>query len=289
VASLPGGATDPDVLLFLDHRVYLRAFYEARKKERGFSFRAFSRRAGLQSPNYLKLVIDGERNLSRPMAARFARACGLSGGRERYFATLVAFNQARTLDQRNLLYARLRRHRRAHDAHSLDRAQDLYHSRWYLPAIREFVTSRDFREDPYWIAHQLWPSISAREAAEAVALLCDLGMLSRGADGTLAQSNATVSTGPELRSFHLANFHRTMIEHAKGAIDAVPALERDISSLTLCLGASGLARVKQAIQRFRRELLDLAEMETAPRQVVQVNFQLFPLTRLAPEPEARAS
>ncbi|KAF0163977.1 MAG: hypothetical protein FD160_4103 [Caulobacteraceae bacterium] len=287
MTSAPSLAVDPDVLLFLDYRAYLRALYEARKKHRGFSFRAFSRRAGLTSPNYLKLVIDGERNLSRAMALRFAHACGLSGARERHFTTLVAFNQARTLDERNQLYARLRRHRRAQDARRLGRAQDLYHSRWYLPAIREFVTSDDFREDPKWIARQLWPSITTREAAEALAQLAELGLLTRGEDGKLAQSEPTVSTGPELRSLHLGNFHRTMIDHAKGAIDAVPALERDISSLTLCLGASGLARVKQAIQRFRRELLDLAEMEDAPRQVVQVNFQLFPLTRLAPEPEAR--
>lgn len=285
---MPPAATpqsDPDVLSFLDYRAYLRALYEARKKQRGFSFRAFSRRAGLTSPNYLKLVIDGERNLSASMAGRFARACGLSGGRERYFTTLVAFNQARTLDERNRAYARLRRHRRAQDAQRLNRAQDLYHSRWYLPAIREFVTSDEFREDPKWIGRQLWPSISAREAADAVALLCDLGLLTRGEDGKLTQSEPTVTTGPELRSLHLANFHRTMIEHAKGAIDEVPSLERDVSSLTLCLGASGLVRVKQAIQRFRRELLDLAELEDAPRQVVQANFQLFPLTRIAPTAE----
>src|SRR5688572_29452348 len=52
----------PDLYGYLDHRVYLRDEYAARKAEkRGFSFRAFSRRAGLQSPNHLKRVIDGER------------------------------------------------------------------------------------------------------------------------------------------------------------------------------------------------------------------------------------
>jgi uncharacterized protein (TIGR02147 family) len=59
----------------------------------------------------------------------------------------------------------------------------------------------------------------------------------------------------------------------------VPARERDISSLTLCLGSGGLARLKERIQAFRRELLELAESEGQPSQVVQINFQLFPLTR----------
>lgn len=274
-------ARGPDIMSFLDYRAFLRAFYEQRKRQRGMSYRSFSRRAGLTSPNYLKLVIDAERNLSADMAKRFARACGLSGSRERYFCALVAFNQARTLDERNRLYARLRRSRKAREARRLDDAQDLYHSRWYLPAIREFVTAHAFVEDPRWIAKQLWPPISVREAREGLALLTDLGLLRRDEDGRLVQAEPTVTTGPELRSLHLGNFHRTMIDHAKKAIDDVPPLERDISSLTLCLGASGLTRVKQAIQRFRRELLDVGELEEEPGQVVQVNFQLFPLTRVA--------
>ena len=47
---------------YLDYRTFLADFYAAKKK-RGFSFRAFSRAAGLGAPNYLKLVISGERNL----------------------------------------------------------------------------------------------------------------------------------------------------------------------------------------------------------------------------------
>ena len=37
--------------------------------------------------------------------------------------------------------------------------------------------------------------------------------------------------------------------------------------------------VKRAVQRFRRELLELAELDPNPRQVLQLNLQLFPLTR----------
>jgi uncharacterized protein (TIGR02147 family) len=70
-----------------------------------------------------------------------------------------------------------------------------------------------------------------------------------------------------------------MMNRAAEAMDEIPASERDISSLTMCLGPDGLARLKERIQRFRRELLELSTLEDAPRQVVQVNFQLFPLTR----------
>jgi len=59
----------------------------------------------------------------------------------------------------------------------------------------------------------------------------------------------------------------------------VPAQDRDISSLTLCLSRGGLRAFKERIQRVRRELLELSALETDPEQVVQINFQLFPLSR----------
>ncbi|MDD9933522.1 MAG: TIGR02147 family protein [Myxococcales bacterium] len=277
----------PDVFTFLDYRAYLRAYYDYQKGRRAFSFRAFSRRAGLKSPNYLKLVMDGERNLSEEMAPRFAKACGLADEAERYFVLLVAFNQARTVEERNRCYSRLRRHRRFREAHKLDGAQDMYHSRWYLPAIRELSAADGFTDDPRWIARRLLPPISPKDAKTALDTLLELGLLERGDDGHLEQAEPTVSTGPEVRSLHLANFHRTMMEHAKGSIDRVAAGERDISSLTLCLGEDGLERIKRAIQRFRKELLEIEDLEAEPRQVVQVNFQLFPLSTLdEPDPKS---
>jgi uncharacterized protein (TIGR02147 family) len=77
-----------DVFRYLDYRAFLADFYKA-KKRRGFSYRAFSRTAGLGAPNYLKLVIGGERNLTKAMATRFAGACRLQGDAAAYFERLV--------------------------------------------------------------------------------------------------------------------------------------------------------------------------------------------------------
>lgn len=287
--------TAPNVYSFLDYRAFLRAYYEHKKGVGKLSFRAFSQRAGLRSPNYLKLVMDGQRNLSSDMAPRFARACGLTGDGERYFERLVDFNQARTVDERTHCYRKLCRERRFRERNKLGPAQDLYHSRWYLPAIRELAGSIDFNPDPEWVAARLLPPITPRDAQLALDTLLELGLLKRegkGRTATLKRAEATVSTGPEVRSLHLANFHRSMIDHARTSLDRIPVAERDISSLTLCLGEDGLDRIKRAVQRFRRELLEIEQLEAEPRQVVQINFQLFPLSAVTPgdhaiDPDAR--
>jgi uncharacterized protein (TIGR02147 family) len=269
-----------EVFEYLDYRAFLADFYAERKRQaRGFSFRAFSRRAGLKSPNYLKLVIDGARNLSPPMAERFAQACGLEGDAARFFVDLVAFNQAATSVEREKQYAKLTGFRRYRQAHKLDVAHAAYYSAWYMPAIRELCAAADFRPDPDWIARQLVPPITRAEANRALETLLELGLVVRRADGSIAQTEALLSTGAETRGLHIASYHRGMMERAMAAIDLVTAAERDISSLTLCLSTGGLRLLKERVQRFRRELLELSAREQDPEQVVQLNFQLFPLTR----------
>ena len=268
-----------DVFAYLDYRAFLRDVYAEKKAlGRGFSFRTFSRLAGLRSPNYLKLVIDGERNLSDAMAPRFASALGLRDDAARYFADLVAFNQAKDAEARNAAYARLTGFRRYRSAHRLELAHAAYHSTWYLPAIRELAAREDFRAEPEWVAPRMRPPISREEARSALAMLFELGLLVKDEAGRVTQGESLVSTGAETRGHHIGNYHRMMMARAAASIDEVPAAERDVSSLTLCVGAKGLREIKERIQRFRRELLELSTCETDPREVVQINFQLFPLT-----------
>jgi uncharacterized protein (TIGR02147 family) len=271
---------DPEVFDYLDYRAYLREFYQRRKEHTAFSYRAFSLRAKLGSPNYLKLVIDGERNLTATMARRFAGACGLKGPSAAFFCELVAFGQATTLDERNESYGRLRRFQEFREAQEIQIARDDYHSKWYLPAIRELALATDFQADPEWIATRLCPPIKVAEAKNALEILQKLEMLVPQSDGGLKPGTPLVTTGAETANLHMVQYHRTMMGLASESLERIPAASRDISAVTLCVGVDGLELVKQAVVRFRRELLKLSELEKDPRQVVQVNFQLFPLSSL---------
>jgi uncharacterized protein (TIGR02147 family) len=267
------------VYAYLDYRAFLRDHYAVKKAaSRAFSYRAFSKRAGVASPNYLKLVVEGKRSLSLEMSERFARACGLDADASRYFVHLVAFNQAKTSTERAQAYDKLSGFQSYRQAHKLELAHAAYYSDWYMPAIRELAASVQFRAEPEWIADQLVPKISPLQAQRALETLIELGLLVRNSSGRWVQADALVSTGPETRGLHIVAFHRAMTQRAIESIDLVPAAERDISSLTLCLGRGGLATLKTRLQRLRRELLELSALETEPEQVVQVNFQLFPLS-----------
>jgi uncharacterized protein (TIGR02147 family) len=274
-----------DVFDYLDYRAYLREYYaHAKRSRRGFSHRAFSRRAGLGSPNHLKRVMDGARNLTLDMAERFAAALGLEGEGADYFVQLVKLGQARSGVERALAYERLTAFKTYRRTRTLDLAHAAYHSTWFIPAVRELAGRSDFSADPRWIAARLLPPIKTAEAQAALDTLLELGLLRRDARGAVVQSEPLITTGPEMHALHIANYHRMMMLRAAESIDRIPSDRRDISAVTLLVGAGAMARIKRKIQRFRRELLQLALAERHATQVIQMNFQIFPLSA-APDQE----
>lgn len=271
-------AAAPDVFEFDDYRAFLRAYYAHKKASgRGFSLRVFSRLAGLTSSNYLKLVMDGDRNLGPEAAERFAAACGLEASRASYFVELVALQQARSQAERERAYQRLRSHRRFKQAHPLDDEYAAYHANWYVPAVRELAARADFEADPKWIASRMMPAITARQAARALKVLRELGMLVEHG-GRLRQAHALVKTPDRPLGHHVVRFHRVMMERAAEALEIVPREQREIASLTLCLGDAQLRALKAELSALRGELLRKFGADADAKRVVQVNFQMFPLS-----------
>ena len=80
----------PLIYAYLDYRNFLKDLFAFKKQESAsFSFRNFSRLAGLKSSNFLKLVMDGKRNLSPQSIHQVAKAFKLSKGEADFFETLV--------------------------------------------------------------------------------------------------------------------------------------------------------------------------------------------------------
>jgi uncharacterized protein (TIGR02147 family) len=265
---------------FLDYRAYLQAYYEAAKRERpSFSFRLFSKLAGLRSPNFLKLVIEGERNLGAESVGKFAEALGLSGADAEFFADLVALGQAHNLAEKNRAFESIAASRRFRAARRISGDLFAYLSHWYNPAIRELAARSDFQEEPRWIAAQLRPTISPSEAAEAMRLLLSLGLLVRDPrTGRVERGEPTLTTEHEVSALGAAAFHRQMLERAAQSIETIPRELRDLAALTVCIGPETAAKVKQRIHQFRESLTELCDADQKGTTVYQLNVQWFPLS-----------
>ncbi len=271
----------PNVAAYTDFRAYLRdmvVFLKATR--RGFSYRAFSRAAGFSSPNFLKRVADGERNMSPDSIPRFARGLGLQPEEVPVFEDLVRLGQARTDDERNRAWRRLRRAGGAVSKLASDQ-YDLF-SQWFVPVLHELVTSTTAPTDPERIARLFFPRIRTTEARKGLALLERLGMIEADDEGEYVPKSPHWSTGPTVRSLSLRNFHRAMLGLAAKALDSVPQRSRNITSLTVALDEAGYQQACELIAEMRKGVLGAsseAAQRSGERNIYQFVFAGFPVTR----------
>lgn len=270
-----------DIYNYFDYREYLNAVYSGRKqREKDFSHRIFSREAGITSPNYLFRVLNGERALGNAYIDKFCKALHLTRGECRYFTTLVLFNTEQEIARKESLLRTLLSLRYRRGLHRLDDKKLKFFSKWYYPVIRELVTILPFYGDYNMIARNCLPRITARQATDAVTYLLKAGFLKKRADGSCIRTDPVISTGDEVTSTVLRNYHRQTLNHSIEALDSVERENRDISSLTLSVSKKTYAAMKKEIQDFRKRLLAMAKEDEHPEMVCLAGFQLFPRSKM---------
>jgi uncharacterized protein (TIGR02147 family) len=267
-----------NVYQYIDYREYLKTYFNERKKnDPRFSHRYLSRRLGLTSPNFIMMVMQGKRNLTRPLAFKISEEFKHNTKETEYFECLVGFAQAETTSEKDRYFNRMAELRRKTVVDKIEENQYEYYSNWYNPAVRELVTYPDFKGDYNWLAKKVLPRITEAQAKHSVELLLKLGLIQKTGKAYRRKS-ALISTGPAVTSLAVANFHRTMAQRAAAAMDIIPKEERDMSACTVNISQKGFQQIKEVVDECRKKVLEIAGADVPAERVYQVNFHLFPIS-----------
>lgn len=265
----------PQIFRYLDYRSYLGDFFAHRRATAGLSHRGFARRAGFRSPNFIKLVIDGNRNLGPDSIPKIAKACEL-GPRERaYLRELVRFDRCRSSNERLEVLDELMAFEERIELYPLEREATRYFASWWVPVVRELSGLDEFRSDPAWVAECFGGRIDVAMASHALATLEALGLLHGSGGG-----NEALTSGDERQTTAMRTYHQQLLGLARDAIDEVPPDARDVSSITIRGDEETAAEAKRMVQRFRKELIALERRAKRRSQVLQFCLQLFPVAAL---------
>ena len=264
---------------YLNYRDFLRDFFQEKKRKHSFySYRLFSEKAGFKSPNFLKLVMENQRNLTKDSVFKVCLALKLKKKEAEYFENLVFFNQSKSLDEKNHYLKGVMRFRKQANIHKVEKEELKYFSNWYHPVIRELACAIDFKDDYKRLGKCVVPAISADEAESSVKLLSDLGYINKQKDGTWKMMSTNITTGPQIRSVAVSNYHREMLSLASQSLERFPAAERNITSQTLSLSDESVKIAVEKLKELRKELFIMAEEDKKANRVMQLNFQIFPLS-----------
>ena len=270
---------EPDVLQYTNYRVYLRDYYEYKKKTvPAFSLRFFAEKAGLSSHAHLKLTIDGKRNITKNTVVKLIHGLGLESQRAAYFESLVFFNQAQTDADKQVYYAQLLKASPRSKLHKMDKAQFRIFREWHHSAILEMVALKDFRPIPDWISKRLGGLVTPAQVTESLKLLVEVGLLVKTANG-YRQRDPLITTDDEVQDLMVKMYHLQMLKLSANMLSALPGEQRDVSALTFSIKREDFPNLKKHLQLMRKELLDFSAKAGEAEEVVQVNIQLYPLTR----------
>lgn len=269
----------PEIFQYLDYRPYLRDFYVASKEgDPGFSFRSFSKSAGLRSFNYLKLVMEGRRRLSETFFAPFAKALRLRDSEKAYFAKLIEFSDARDARRKSTLLNELLALRPRTKVHTLSRAALNICSEWYYIPLIELTGVDGFRNDPTWIAGRL--GLKVPTVKRALRELLAHGLLERS-EGSLTKTNRLADTPDEVSSLLVRTYHQKTLNMAASAVFDQELHEREFGSMSFVASDEQLLELKRRIKEFRREIFHYLDRpaEKPGSEVYQLNVQLFRVTK----------
>ncbi len=272
----------PSVFRYLDARKFLADACAAEKANNPrFSHRYVARAMGASSSGFLRDVLDGRMRIGTERAAKFAELLRLSRSEANYFENLVLYSQAESLAEKERLLAKMAGSGSARGHAVLEAFQLEYFSSWRYAAIRELLALGEFRDaegDHKRLASLLSPPIAPDEAREAVRLLLKLKLVRKDAQGRLVRTDKVIRSGADKDPASIRPALRDNLRLALRALEEIPPSERPFSYLTLSVSGDTLSRIRERLAELRGELLEMAAADDEADRLLQVNFQVFPLS-----------
>jgi uncharacterized protein (TIGR02147 family) len=276
----------PNIFNYQDYRQFLGDFYEEKKSQStSFSYQNFSQKAGFSSKSFMFNVIKGKKDLSRTSVVKLSIAMNFSKTESAYFENLVYFNQATNFTERNFYLEKLNAIHpvttEASVARNLRMDQYEFYSQWYHVVVRSLIDLYPTITDPQTIAKMITPPVNAKQVQKSIELLLRLGLVQMKENGTYTISSKTLSTGKDIHSQAVQQFHLTSMELASKALQELPSNKRNFSGMTLGISQDAYEQICLEIGAFKNKILTIAENDKKSDSVYQLNFQMYPLSLAA--------
>lgn len=289
----------PILATYTDFRSYLEDYYLFRKEQtktslRPYSYSDFSAAADIKSPNYLKMIIAGERNLSSDMVKKFAKALKLNKEETKEFDILVSYGQAKDPIIRNQFLKQLSEIRAAKalevgdiDAKTWEKVPN-----WLSWVLYAMVDQENVSFQPSQLRKILKGRASEPQIRQAMKSLTESGEVAFSESGEANKQNPMISNADKIPPALVRKLQAELIYLGLESLYRDHPADREISGFTLAMTKEEFQWVRHELRKVRKDLQSklMVEREKAPGdQVYQVNVQLFPLTNSAQDKGAEES
>jgi uncharacterized protein (TIGR02147 family) len=279
----------PDLNKYLDYRLYLADFYAFKKQQtqnslRPYHYGIFAAAANIKSPQYLKLIIEGKRNLSVDMIHKFANALHLNKSHTEEFRLMVLWTQETDPSIRN------------------QHLRDLNEFRVNQSLEQGVIDLQTFKKIPNWIGWIIYAMLdqegvtfqieelkillrqkaSENEITDAIDRLVNIGQIVKDEQtGTLKKGRVLVENPEDIPVPLIKKLQTQLMYLGLESLYQDEPTEREFGTLTLCLTKQEFEDLRFQLRKMRKQIhkdTTIKRMSKKGERIYQLNLQLFPVT-----------
>lgn len=283
------GAQPPRLNAYTDYRTYLREFYEFKREQtkgalRPYGYGNFSAAANIRSPNYLKLIIEGQRNLSPDMAKKFARGLGLGKEDTEEFLALVEYSQAQEPLERNRCLKVLSDIRVGQQLKSGEINQETWDKvpGWVTWVLYALTDQKGVRFEPNLLFEMMRGKARPDEIRRSLERLIASGELTKDpSTGEIGKGRELMSGSENVPVALVRKLQAELIYLGLESLFHDQTQDREFGAQTMALTEDEFEVLKFELRQFRKRWakdVGVARKATKGHRVFQLNIQLFPVT-----------
>jgi len=287
LAAPPSAA--PQLSEYMDFRQYLLDWYSFRREQtkkdlRPYSYAMFSAAANIKSPNYLKMIIEGQRNLSEDMILKFAKALGLSKDQADEFRFLALFGQATDPAERNFFLKELSEFRVLQKLRSgeIDKKMMEKVPGWIGWILYSMLDQEGVEFKAESLRELLRGKASADEIQEALRALMNSGEVAQDdMTGRLKKTRNLIDSPEDIPVALVRKLQSQLMYLGLESLYQDSPTEREFGSLTLALTKAEFEELKFKLRQMRKQINkdnSIRRTSSLGERVYQLNLQLFPVT-----------
>jgi uncharacterized protein (TIGR02147 family) len=288
--KMPALVEAPNVGDYLDFRKYLSDYYlyrrEISKKDiRPYNYGVFSAAANIKSPNYLKLIIEGRRNLSDDMISKFAKALGLGKDQADEFRLLVNYGQASDPAERNMNLRALNEKRVDGKLKSGEIDQKTWEKipSWIAWIMYSLIDQKDVVFEAEKLRETLRNKASVDEIQLALNSLLQAGEIVRDeTTGEMKKARSLMESADDVPVALVRKLQAELMYLGLESLFQDSATEREFGSATMALTKQEFEDLRFQLRKIRKEAQKNNGVKRASSKgdrVYQLNMQLFPVSK----------
>ncbi len=284
----------PELSQYMDYRKFLGDFYayrrfQTKKDIRPYNYQMFSAAANIKSPQYLRLIIEGKRNLSIDMVAKFAKALSLQKEQTEELKNLVNYTQATDPSERNRYLKELMEKRVNQQIKSGEIDAKAWEKvpGWVAWILYSMIDQKNVNFEPQQLKSLLGEKATLDEIQEALKKLLDAGEIVRDPEtGAMKRARPLMENADNIPVALVKKLQAELLYLGMESLFQDDPTEREFGTVTLSLTEKEFEEIKFKLRQMRKQMTkdnSIARSQGDGDRIYQLNIQLFPVTKKVEE------